>query len=73
MIKPLEALAELDTAFDEFENEASFSRIQASRNRTMPARSHSSSSNGRRRFNAKKTNVKAGIRRRYNKKVLHSS
>ena len=72
MITPLEALAELDE-FEEFENEPSFARIKVNANRTMPVRSHASTNNGRRRFGAKRTKVKAGIRRRYNKKVMHNS
>jgi hypothetical protein len=73
MIRPIEALNDLDHVFDEYESEPGFTRIQSSKNRTMPVRSHSSTNNGRRRTGAKRTKVKVGMQRRYNKKVLHNN
>lgn len=73
MIKPLESLGELEQAFDDLENEPSFSRIKTTRNRTMPVRSHSATNNGKRRYGHKRPKLKSGMQRRYNKKVLHSS
>ncbi len=75
MIKPLDALdalGELDSALEEFGDEPAFARTTTTKNRTMPVRSHASTNYGRRRFGSKRSNIKVGMRRRYNKKVLHT-
>ena len=73
MIRPIEALNELDHVYDEFESEPTFTRMPSTKNRTMPVRSHAATNNGRRRFGTKRIKSKVGMQRRYNKKVLHSN